>query len=63
MWVGSTLTAGRLSRPRATRTATGARGLAGADALQPSYGALVVARAAGGRAGSGAGADERPEDD
>ncbi|MEU1479147.1 DUF1360 domain-containing protein [Streptomyces sp. NPDC005760] len=39
VWVASTLTAGRLLWPRATRTAMGA--LAGADALQLAYGALV----------------------
>ncbi|MGK3943951.1 hypothetical protein ABK046_36680 [Streptomyces caeruleatus] len=38
----STLTAGRLLWPRATRAAMGAlTALAGADALQLAYGALV----------------------
>lgn len=42
VWVVSTLTAGQLLWPRATRTAMGAlAALAGADALQPAYGALV----------------------
>ncbi|MFH8800798.1 DUF1360 domain-containing protein [Streptomyces sp. NPDC017936] len=43
VWVASTLTAGRLLWPRATRTAMGAlTALAGADALQLTYGALVA---------------------
>jgi hypothetical protein len=42
VWVASTLTAGQLLWPRATGTAMGALGaLAGADALQLAYGALV----------------------
>ncbi|MFC8430956.1 DUF1360 domain-containing protein [Streptomyces sp. NPDC057253] len=42
VWVASTLTAGQLLWPRATRTAMGtATALAGADALQLAYGALV----------------------
>jgi hypothetical protein len=42
VWVASTLTAGQLLWPRATRTAMGAlAALAGADALQLAYGALV----------------------
>ncbi|MFJ4693007.1 DUF1360 domain-containing protein [Streptomyces sp. NPDC088766] len=42
VWGASTLTAGRLLWPRATRTAMGAlTALAGADALQPAYGALT----------------------
>ncbi|MFE7836224.1 DUF1360 domain-containing protein [Streptomyces sp. NPDC057474] len=42
VWVASTLTAGRLLWPRATRTAMGAlAALAGADALQLAYGALM----------------------
>ncbi|MFD9121701.1 DUF1360 domain-containing protein [Streptomyces bottropensis] len=42
VWVASTLTAGRLLWPRATRTAMGAlASLAGADALQLAYGALM----------------------
>ncbi|MEW2531071.1 DUF1360 domain-containing protein [Streptomyces sp. NPDC047071] len=42
VWVVSTLTAGQLLWPRATRTATGAlAALAGADALQLAYAALV----------------------
>lgn len=42
VWVASTLTASRLLWPRATRTAMGAlASLAGADALQLSYGALM----------------------
>ncbi|WP_053850154.1 DUF1360 domain-containing protein [Streptomyces sp. NRRL B-24085] len=42
VWVASTLTAGRLLWPRATRTAMGAlTALAGADALQLAYSALV----------------------
>ncbi|CAL9473737.1 DUF1360 domain-containing protein [Streptomyces pilosus] len=42
VWVASTLTAGQLLWPRATRTAMGAlTALAGADALQLTYGALV----------------------
>lgn len=42
VWVASTLTAGRLLWPRATRTAMGTlTALAGADALQLAYGALV----------------------
>ncbi|MFE7766018.1 DUF1360 domain-containing protein [Streptomyces sp. NPDC057438] len=42
VWVASTLTAGRLLWPRATRTAMGAlTSLAGADALQLAYGALM----------------------
>jgi hypothetical protein len=42
VWVASTLTAGQLLWPRATRTAMGAlAALAGADALQLTYGALV----------------------
>ncbi|MFD6172378.1 DUF1360 domain-containing protein [Streptomyces coeruleorubidus] len=42
VWVVSTLTAGQLLWPRATRTAMGAlAALAGADALQLAYGALV----------------------
>ncbi|WP_190199892.1 DUF1360 domain-containing protein [Streptomyces djakartensis] len=42
VWVASTLTAGQLLSPRATRTAMGAlTALAGADALQLAYGALV----------------------
>ncbi|MGX1313694.1 hypothetical protein RKD24_003813 [Streptomyces calvus] len=42
VWVVSTLTAGQLLWPRATRTAMGAlTALAGADALQLAYGALV----------------------
>ncbi|MFI5820844.1 DUF1360 domain-containing protein [Streptomyces rishiriensis] len=43
VWVVSTLTAGRLIWPRATGTAMGAlAALAGADALQLSYAALVA---------------------
>ncbi|ANB07799.1 hypothetical protein SAM40697_3841 [Streptomyces ambofaciens] len=43
VWVASTLTAGQLLWPRATRTAMGAlTALAGADALQLTYGALVA---------------------
>jgi len=42
VWVASTLTAGQLLWPRATRTITGAlTALAGADALQLAYGSLV----------------------
>jgi hypothetical protein len=42
VWVVSTLTAGQLLWPRATRTAMGAlAALAGADALQLAYSALV----------------------
>ncbi|MEV6958673.1 DUF1360 domain-containing protein [Streptomyces sp. NPDC051207] len=42
VWVASTLTAGQLLWPRATRTAMGAlTALAGADALQLAYGALL----------------------
>ncbi|MEU0005688.1 DUF1360 domain-containing protein [Streptomyces sp. NPDC006314] len=42
VWVASTLTAGQLLWPRATRTAMGAlAALAGADALQMLYSALV----------------------
>ncbi|WP_030251068.1 MULTISPECIES: DUF1360 domain-containing protein [unclassified Streptomyces] len=42
VWVASTLTAGQLLWPRATRTAMGAlAALAGADTLQLAYGALV----------------------
>ncbi|MEU3554331.1 DUF1360 domain-containing protein [Streptomyces fragilis] len=42
VWVASTLTAGLLLAPRATRTAMGAlTALAGADALQLGYAALV----------------------
>ncbi|WP_221361547.1 DUF1360 domain-containing protein [Streptomyces beigongshangae] len=42
VWVASTLTAGQLLWPRATRTAMGAlAALAGADALQLTYAALV----------------------
>ncbi|MEU9313632.1 DUF1360 domain-containing protein [Streptomyces sp. NPDC048256] len=42
VWVASTLTAGQLLWPRATRTAMGAlAALAGADALQLTYSALV----------------------
>ncbi|MDH6612383.1 hypothetical protein M2164_008018 [Streptomyces sp. SAI-208] len=42
VWVASTLTAGQLLWPRATRTAMGAlTALAGADTLQLAYGALV----------------------
>ncbi|MGV9557373.1 DUF1360 domain-containing protein [Streptomyces sp. NPDC003401] len=42
VWVASTLTAGQLLWPRATRTAMGAlTALAGADALQLAYGALT----------------------
>ncbi|WP_320781901.1 DUF1360 domain-containing protein [Streptomyces sp. CRN 30] len=42
VWVASTLTAGQLLCPRATRTAMGAlTALAGADALQLTYAALV----------------------
>ena len=42
VWVASTLTAGQLLWPRATRTAMGAlTALAGADALQLTYSALV----------------------
>ncbi|MER7489174.1 DUF1360 domain-containing protein [Streptomyces sp. NPDC126497] len=42
VWVASSLTAGQLLWPRATRTAMGAlTALAGADALQLAYGALV----------------------
>jgi hypothetical protein len=42
VWVAATLTAGRLLWPRATRTAMGAlTALAGADALQLAYGALM----------------------
>ncbi|MFI2508753.1 DUF1360 domain-containing protein [Streptomyces sp. NPDC018972] len=42
VWVASTLTAGQLLWPRATRTTMGAlTALAGADALQLAYGALV----------------------
>ncbi|MFI9547725.1 DUF1360 domain-containing protein [Streptomyces sp. NPDC052016] len=43
VWVASTLTAGQLLWPRATRTVMGAlAALAGADALQLTYGALVA---------------------
>ncbi|MDI3102394.1 DUF1360 domain-containing protein [Streptomyces rochei] len=43
VWVASTLTAGQLLWPRATRTAMGAlTALAGADALQLTYSALVA---------------------
>jgi hypothetical protein len=42
VWVASTLTAGQLLAPRATRTAMGAlAALAGADTLQLAYSALV----------------------
>jgi hypothetical protein len=42
VWVASTLTAGQLLWPRATRTAMGAlAALAGADTLQLAYGALI----------------------
>ncbi|MEV0303354.1 DUF1360 domain-containing protein [Streptomyces prasinus] len=42
VWVASTLTAGQLLWPRATRTTMGAlTALAGADALQLTYSALV----------------------
>ncbi|MEU2427723.1 DUF1360 domain-containing protein [Streptomyces sp. NPDC007851] len=42
VWVVSTLTAGQLLWPRATRTAMGAlAALAGADTLQLTYGALI----------------------
>ncbi|MEU1012861.1 DUF1360 domain-containing protein [Streptomyces sp. NPDC005890] len=42
VWVASTLTAGQLLWPRATRTAMGAlTALAGADTLQLAYSALV----------------------
>ncbi|WNZ06552.1 DUF1360 domain-containing protein [Streptomyces sp. 11x1] len=42
VWVASTLTASRLLWPRGTRTAMGTlASLAGADALQLSYGALM----------------------
>ncbi|MFJ1811200.1 MULTISPECIES: DUF1360 domain-containing protein [unclassified Streptomyces] len=42
VWVASTLTAGQLLWPRATRTAMGAlAALAGADALQLAYGGLI----------------------
>lgn len=42
VWVASTLTAGQLLWPRATRTAMGAlTALAGADGLQLTYSALV----------------------
>ncbi|AYC43781.1 DUF1360 domain-containing protein [Streptomyces griseorubiginosus] len=42
VWVASTLTAGQLLWPRATRAAMGAAtALAGADALQLAYGVLV----------------------
>ncbi|MFE0917261.1 DUF1360 domain-containing protein [Streptomyces nigra] len=42
VWVASTLTAGQLLWPRATRTAMGAlAALAGADALQLAYGRLI----------------------
>ncbi|MBW5425894.1 DUF1360 domain-containing protein [Streptomyces sp. BG9H] len=42
VWVASTLTAGQLLWPRGTRTAMGAlTALAGADALQLTYSALV----------------------
>ncbi|MCF0078180.1 DUF1360 domain-containing protein [Streptomyces lomondensis] len=42
VWVASALTAGRLLWPRATRTAMGTlTALAGADALQLAYGALL----------------------
>ncbi|MEU5362411.1 DUF1360 domain-containing protein [Streptomyces sp. NPDC005925] len=42
VWVASTLTAGQLLWPRATRTAMGAlTALAGADTLQLAYGALI----------------------
>ncbi|MFF3350188.1 DUF1360 domain-containing protein [Streptomyces sp. NPDC002779] len=42
VWVASTLTAGQLLWPRATRTAMGTlAALAGADALQLAYSALV----------------------
>ncbi|MEU6911813.1 DUF1360 domain-containing protein [Streptomyces olindensis] len=42
VWVASALTAGRLLWPRATRTAMGTlTALAGADALQLAYGALM----------------------
>ncbi|MFI1421090.1 DUF1360 domain-containing protein [Streptomyces sp. NPDC020731] len=42
VWVASTLTAGQLLCPRATRTAMGAlTALAGADVLQLTYSALV----------------------
>lgn len=43
VWVASTLTAGQLLWPRATRTAMGAlTALAGADALHLTYSALVA---------------------
>ncbi|GGQ64209.1 DUF1360 domain-containing protein [Streptomyces asoensis] len=42
VWMVSSLTAGQLPWPRATRTAMGAlTAPAGADALQPAYAALV----------------------
>ncbi|WP_063736965.1 DUF1360 domain-containing protein [Streptomyces sp. RTd22] len=42
VWVATTLTAGQLLWPRATRTAMGTlAALAGADALQLAYGALI----------------------
>jgi hypothetical protein len=42
VWVVTALTAGQLLWPRATRTAMGGlAALAGADALQLAYGALV----------------------
>ncbi|MEW2283196.1 DUF1360 domain-containing protein [Streptomyces sp. NPDC047841] len=48
VWVASTLTAGQLLWPRATRTAMGAlTALAGADTLQLAYGALVGKTTAG----------------
>lgn len=60
VWVVSTLTAGQLIWPRATRTAMGAlAALAGADALQLSYAALVARTEADSEADSG----ERSEGD
>lgn len=60
VWVVSTLTAGQLIWPRATRTAMGAlAALAGADALQLSYAALVARTEADPEADSG----ERSEGD
>jgi hypothetical protein len=54
VWVVSTLTAGQLLWPRATRTAMGAlAALAGADALQLSYAALVARAAGGAEEGTG----------
>lgn len=60
VWVVSTLTAGQLIWPRATRTAMGAlAALAGADALQLSYAALVARTEADSEADS----EERSEGD